>query len=94
MDCFSHKDSCRMSLNLEYYISVLKENDFFYNLVLFFFIICPTVELLCIELMDLYTVTSTDTYAIMNYIFYMANSNNCAVLHIFKLLGFFQIPSQ
>lgn len=56
MDCFSHKDSCRMGINLEYYMSVLKEQEFFHNLIHdFFFIISSTVELLCIELIDLYS---------------------------------------
>lgn len=51
-----------MGINLEYYMSVLKEQEFFHNLIHdFFFIISSTVELLCVELIDLYTVTSADT---------------------------------
>lgn len=61
MDCFSHKDSCRIGLHLEYYISVLKALKASYEFFItwysfFFFIISPTVELLCVELIDLYTV--------------------------------------
>lgn len=63
MDCFSHKDACRMGLNLEYYISVLKEHEFVQNFVhnfLKLFIILR-MELLCIELLNLYTATWLDT---------------------------------
>lgn len=55
----------------------------------------PTVELLCIELIDLYTVTSTDTYAVMNYIFYMRNSKDFAVFTVQAVLflTFFFFPN-